>query len=62
MSVFGLIIMLLQAIAIAVSVILIEKSIKANFDERGERTEESLAAEQKKLEEKQAKAQKKAKK
>ena len=62
MSIFGLFIMLLQTIAIAVSIILIEKSLKANFNERGERTEESLAEEQKKLEEKNAKALKKAEK
>lgn len=61
MSVFGLIIMLLQTIPIIVSVILIEKSLKSEFDERGERTEESILAEQKKLEQKASKAQKKAK-
>ena len=62
MSVFGLIILLLQTVPVIVSIILVEKSLKANFNERGERTEESLAEEQKKLEEKNAKAQKKAEK
>lgn len=63
MSVFGLIIMLLQTVPVIVSIILVEKSLKQNFDDRGERTEASLQAEQQKLSEKAAKdAGKKAKK
>ena len=61
MSVFGLIIMLLQTVPVIVSIILTEKSLKANFNDRGERTEESIAAEQQKLREKAAKKEKKSK-
>ncbi len=61
MSVFGLIIMLLQTVPVIVSIIMTEKSLKANFNDRGERTEESIAAEQQKLREKAAKKEKKSK-
>ena len=55
MSVFGLLIMLLQLVPIIVSIVIVEKSLKQSFNERGERTEESLLAEQQKQNEKAAK-------
>ena len=61
-SVFGIIIMLVQVIALVVTVVFVEKSLKENFDERGERTEASLEAEQKKAQEKAEKKEKSKKK
>ncbi len=65
-SIYAILIMLLQVIAIVVSIFLIEGKLKKNFNERGERTEESLAAEEAALAAKEqkeaAKAEKKGKK
>lgn len=65
-SIYAILIQALQIIAIVVSIILIEKSLKKNFNDRGERTEESLAAEAEALSAKEqkeaAKAEKKNKK
>lgn len=44
-SIYALLIQVLQIIAIVVTVVLVEKRLKKNFNFRGERTEESLAAE-----------------
>lgn len=43
-SIYAILIQALQIIAIVVSVFVIEGKLKKNFNERGERTEESLAA------------------
>ncbi len=58
--IFGLLIIALQVVAMVVSFAFVEKKLKANFDFRGERTEESLAAEAKLQSEKEQKKQKKA--
>ncbi len=57
-SIFTILLMLAQAIAIGVSIIFVEKSLKKNFDDRGERTEASLAEEREREEKKAAKAKK----
>ncbi len=44
-SIYTILIQALQIIAIVVSIVLVEKKLKKNFNDRGERTEESLAAE-----------------
>lgn len=44
-SIYAILIQVLQIIAVIVTCILIDKKLKKNFNERGERTEESIAAE-----------------
>lgn len=61
-SIYAILIQALQIIAIVVSIILTEKKLKKNFNERGERTEESLAAEAAALSAKEQKASAKAEK
>lgn len=65
-SIFAILVQALQIIAVVVSIILIENRLKKNFNERGEQTEESLAAQAALLSAKEqknaAKSEKKAKK
>ena len=53
-SIYVILLMLAQTIALGVTVVLVEKALKKNFDDRGERTEASLAEEQQKAEKKAA--------
>lgn len=59
MNIVGMLIIGVQLIVLGVSVFLVENSLKKNFNDRGERTDESLAAQ---LAQDNAKAEKKAKK
>ena len=61
-SIFGVLLMGVQAAVIVISIFVTESALKKNFDERGHRTEESLAKEQAKLEAAQSKAENKQKK
>lgn len=61
-SIFTILVQSLQIIAIVVTIIIIQGKLKKNFDERGQRTEESLAAEEAAIAAKEQKAAAKAEK
>ena len=61
-SIFGVLLMGVQAAVLVISIFVTESALKKNFDEHGNRTEESLKKEQAKLESAQSKTNKKQKK
>lgn len=60
-SIFTILVQALQIIAIIITIVIVESKLKKNFDERGARTEESIAAEVESIKAKELKKAKKVK-
>ncbi|MCQ2479910.1 MAG: hypothetical protein MJ120_04640, partial [Clostridia bacterium] len=61
-SIFTILVQALQIVAIIITILVVEGRLKKNFDDRGARTEESIAAENEAIEKKEKKKAEKAEK